>query len=85
MFEDETVDISCPKCNHRNSLLVREIEARTEAHIVCEKCKVALKVEAREFQLRLDQVRKELEDIQREVASANIKPKPRRSKDDYQI
>ena len=26
MFEDDTVDIACPKCGHKNSLLVREFE-----------------------------------------------------------
>jgi len=83
MFEDETIDISCPKCSHRNSVLVREIEAKTESHIVCENCKVGVKIEAQGFQERLDQVRKELEEIQRQAQSD--KPNPRRAKDDYKI
>jgi transcription elongation factor Elf1 len=85
MFEDETVDITCPKCGHRNSLLVREVEAKTESHIVCTSCKVRVKIDAKEFQLRLDQVRQELEDIQRKAHSQSRKPSPRRAKDDYQI
>src|ERR1700720_1075005 len=85
MFEDETVDIACPKCGHRNSLLVRDLEAKTESHIVCGKCKVGLQIEARGFQQRLDQVRKELEDVQREAHRDSGKPNPRRTKDDYQI
>jgi len=85
MFEDETVDIVCPKCGHRNSLLVREVEAKTESHIVCAGCKVGVKVEAEEFQHRLDQVRQELEEIQREAQRENGEPPPRRAKDDYQI
>jgi transcription elongation factor Elf1 len=85
MFEDETVDIACPRCGHRNSLLVREVEASAESHIVCANCKVGVKVEAREFQQRLDQVRKELEEIQRDADSENKKLKPRGTKDDYSI
>jgi transcription elongation factor Elf1 len=85
MFEDETVDIACPKCGHRNSLLVREFEAKTESHIVCENCKVGVQIEAREFQQRLNQVGKELEDMQREAHRESRKPNPRRTKDDYQI
>jgi transcription elongation factor Elf1 len=85
MFEDETIDISCPKCSHRNSVLIREIETITESHIVCEKCKVHIKIEAKGFQERLDQVRKELDEIQRHAQSESRKPSPRRSKDDYQI
>lgn len=85
MFEDETIDISCPQCGHRNSVLVRDIEANTESHIVCEKCKVHIKIEARGFQERLDQVRKEVEELQRHAQSENKKPNSRRAKDDYQI
>jgi uncharacterized Zn finger protein (UPF0148 family) len=85
MFEDETVDIVCPRCGHRNSLLVREVEAKTESHIVCAGCKVGVKIEAGEFQQRLDQVRKELEEIQREAQRESSDPAPRRAKDDYQI
>jgi hypothetical protein len=85
MFEDETLDITCPKCGHLNTLLVHEIETKTESHIVCENCKVGVKIEAGEFQQRLDQVRRELEEMQREADSEDLKPKARRSKDDYQI
>jgi hypothetical protein len=85
MFEDETVDIICPKCGHRNSLLVREIEEHSESHIVCASCKVGVKVEAQGFQRRLDQVRKELAEIEREALNEHGEPKVRRSKDDYQI
>jgi transcription elongation factor Elf1 len=85
MFEDETVDIHCPKCGHRNSLLVREVETKTESHIVCAGCKAGIKIEAKEFHQRLDQVRKELENIEREAHSQSQQPKPRQAKDDYQI
>ena len=83
MFEDETVDITCPQCGHLNSILVREFEASSESHIVCVSCKAAVKVEAHEFRQRLDEVRKELEDLER--AAERGTPKPRRAKDDYQI
>jgi len=66
-------------------MLVREVEAKSESHIVCEKCKIGIKIETRGFQERLDQVRKELEEIQREAHSESHKPSPRRPKDDYQI
>ena len=85
MFEDETVDIVCHQCGHRNSVLVREVEAKTESHIVCAGCKVGVRIEAGEFQRRLDQVRKELEDMQREAHRDSGKPNPQRTKDDYQI
>lgn len=83
MFEDETVDIKCPQCGHLNSILVREFEAASESHIVCVGCKAAVKVEAHEFRQRLDDVRKELEELER-TAERSI-PKPRPAKDDYQI
>ena len=53
MFEEETVDISCPKCGHRNSLMVREVEAQTESHIVCGNCGVGVKIETQGFRERL--------------------------------
>jgi transcription elongation factor Elf1 len=83
MFEDEIIDIACPKCSHKSSVLLREIDGKNESHIACEKCKVLVKVEARGFQQRIDQVRMELENIQREANFEN--PRPRRVKDDYQI
>lgn len=85
MFEDETIDIACPQCGHRNSLLVREVEAKVESHITCENCKVGVRIEARGFQQRLDEVRKELEEIERAAHNENKKPKSRRVKDNYQI
>jgi predicted RNA-binding Zn-ribbon protein involved in translation (DUF1610 family) len=83
MFEDETIDINCPQCGHLNSILVREFEAANESHLVCIGCKAAVKIEAPEFRRRLEDVRKELEELEREAASAP--PKPRPGKDDYEI
>jgi hypothetical protein len=85
MFEDETVDITCPKCGHLNSILVREFESADESHIVCVSCKAVVKVEAHEFHERLGQVRKELEELQRDADRGARKLKPRPTKDDYQI
>ena len=68
MFEDDTVDIACPKCGHKNSLLVREFEESAETHFVCQNCKVGVKIEANEFRQRLDQVLKEVQDLEREAA-----------------
>jgi len=61
MFEDETIDIACPKCGFKNSLLVRDIEQHSETHIVCQGCKVGVKVEASEFQHRLNEINDEVE------------------------
>jgi transcription elongation factor Elf1 len=83
MFEDETVDIACPSCGHKNSILVRDFESSPEARISCHNCGVIVKVEAEEFRQRLALVRKELEAIQVEARRAT---KSRRSrKDDFQI
>jgi transcription elongation factor Elf1 len=82
MFEDETVDIACPKCGVKNSILVRELEQATEAHIVCESCKARVKVEAAEFQHRLHEISDEVEAMEAEARLAS-KPKPR--KGDFQI
>jgi DNA-directed RNA polymerase subunit RPC12/RpoP len=85
MFEDETVDIECPKCGHWNAMLVRGFEENAETHFVCVNCKTGVKVEADEFRHRLDQVRKELEELERD-AEQKAKPKPKRpGKDDFQI
>ena len=53
MFEDETVDIACPNCSRKNSILVREFEASSEARITCQHCGAIVKVEADEFRRRL--------------------------------
>jgi transcription elongation factor Elf1 len=82
MFEDETVDIACPKCGFKNSILVRELEQAPEAHIVCEGCKARVKVEAAEFQHRLHEISDEVEAMEAEARLAN-RPKPR--KGDFQI
>ena len=82
MFEDETVDIACPKCGFKNSIFVRELEQSTEAHIVCEGCKARVKVEAAEFQHRLHEISDEVEAMEAEARLAT-RPKPR--KGDFQI
>ncbi|MBV8772574.1 MAG: hypothetical protein JO166_09645 [Deltaproteobacteria bacterium] len=83
MFEDETVDIACPNCSRKNSILVREFEASSEARITCQHCGAIVKVEADEFRRRLALVRKELEEIQLEARRAGKSRRPR--KDDFQI
>jgi transcription elongation factor Elf1 len=83
MFEDETVDIACPNCGQKNSILVRDFEASAEAHVSCHHCGVMVRVEAKEFRQRLDDVRKELEEIQLEARRAIKGRRPR--KDDFQI
>jgi transposase-like protein len=85
MFEDETIDIACPSCEHTNPVLVREFETSGESHIVCQNCKAAVKIEAQQFRERLDRLREEVEDMQREAERGTRRAKPRRSKDDYQI
>ena len=83
MFEDETVDIACPNCGHKNSVLVRDFEASSEARISCVHCRAIVKVEAEEFRRRLAEVRHELVDIQLEARRAGKCRRPR--KDDFQI
>ena len=80
MFEDETVDVACPKCGHFNSILVHEFEEHTETHFVCVGCKVGVRIEANEFRQRLSQVREELEELERD-AKKSKRPK----KGDFQI
>ncbi|MGH7815638.1 MAG: hypothetical protein ACREQI_16750 [Candidatus Binataceae bacterium] len=84
MFEDESIDVACPKCGHRNSILVRAFEESAEVHFVCagEQCKAAVKVEAKQFRKRLDKVRREVEELER--AAGGKRPKPTR-KGDFQI
>jgi transcription elongation factor Elf1 len=85
MFEDETIDIACPKCGHRNSILVRELEESAETHFTCGNCRVGVKLEANEFRQRLDQVRKEVEDLEREAAKDARRTTRRPRKGDFQI
>jgi DNA-directed RNA polymerase subunit RPC12/RpoP len=82
MFEDETIDIACPKCGFKNSLLVRELEQTSETHIVCQSCKVGVIVEASEFQHRLNEINNEVEAMEVEARHSK-NPKPR--KGDFQI
>ena len=84
MFEDETIDIACPHCGYRTSLLVVEVEATAESHIICKKCNAGIKIDTRDFQQRLDQIRKELEEMERNARSTS-RGAQRRTKDDYQI
>ena len=85
MFEDETIDIACPKCGFMNSLLVREFEQATEVHFVCPDCGVGVKIEASEFQQHLNQISKELENMTVEARQARRQSSNRRRKGDFQI
>ena len=82
MFEDETILVACPKCSFKNEVLVRELEKVSELHVACGGCKVGLKLEAKEFQHKLDAMREELEEMELE-AKREKKPRPR--KGDFQI
>jgi phage FluMu protein Com len=84
MFEDETLDIACPKCAHLNSILIHEIEESAETHFVCIGCKAGVRIEASEFRKRLGQVRDELSDLERDAARESKKGK-RPRKGDFQI
>ena len=84
MFEDETVDVACPKCGHLNSILVHEFEESAETHFVCVGCKVGVHIEAKEFRQRLNQVRDELAELERGAAREATKGRPPK-KDDFQI
>jgi len=85
MFEDETIDIACPKCGHMNSILVHEFEENAKTHFVCEGCKAGVRIEAQHFHDRLAEVRRELAELERHAAGG-AKPKPARPrKDDFQI
>ncbi len=85
MFEDETIDVACPKCGHKNSILVREFEENAQTHFVCEKCRARVRIEAAEFKQRLDQVRQEVESLEREAARDARRPSRRPRKGDFQI
>jgi len=84
MFEDETVDVKCPRCGHLNSVLVHELEAKTEAHIVCVGCQAHVLVEAKEFQQHLGKVRDELEELERDAARQALRGAPPK-KGDFEI
>jgi len=85
MFEDETITIGCPQCSHIIPILVRDLEDSSEAHVTCGSCRAAVKVEAREFQQRLEVVRKELDEIQFEAKRGSKKFARRPRKGDFQI
>lgn len=82
MFEDETIDVACPKCGFKNSMLVQELEHTSETHIVCQGCHAGVKIEASEFRHLLDEIDHEVQAMQDEARHAT-KPKPR--KGDFQI
>jgi len=84
MFEDETVDVACPKCGHLNSILVHEFEESAETHFICVGCNVGVRIEAKEFRQRLGQVRDELAELERGAARDAMKGK-RPKKDDFEI
>ncbi len=84
MFEDETVDVACPKCGHLNSILVHEFEESAETHFVCVGCKVGVRIEANEFRQRLKAVGEELAELERDAARESKKG-PRPKKGDFQI
>ena len=83
-FEDQTIDIRCPNCGHINSVAVRDFEEHTESHVICVSCQAGIRIEAHEFHQHLEDVRKELEEFEREAMrdSPAIK-RPR--KGDFQI
>ena len=84
MFEDETIDIDCPKCGHKNTMPVHDFEESAESHFVCEGCKAPVKVEGKHFHDRLDALRKELEELERDAARDTRKTR-KPGKDDFQI
>ncbi len=85
MFEDDTVDIACPKCGHKNSILVREFKESAETQFVCNSCHVGVRIKAEEFRQRLDEVLKEVQDLEREAARESKRPAKRPRKGDFQI
>jgi len=85
MFEEDTVDIACPNCERRNSIAVREFEATAEAHFVCSGCGAAVKIEGDEFRQRLEQVRSELAQLERDADKEARRKAGRPRKGDYQI
>jgi DNA-directed RNA polymerase subunit RPC12/RpoP len=85
MFEDQTIDVACPKCGHKNSILVREFEKSAETSFVCQTCGAGVKIEAQQFKQRLDELAKEIEDLEREAARDQKRPAKRPRKGDFQI
>ena len=85
MFEDQTVDILCPNCGHVNPVPVRDFEEHTESHLVCASCKAGVKIEAQEFSQRLEEVRKELEELEFEATRESAQKIKRPRKGDFQI
>ncbi len=84
MFEDETVDVKCPKCGHLNSILIHEIEEHAETHFVCVGCNAGVRLEAEEFRQHLSKVQNELQQLERDAARQSTQGK-RPKKDDFQI
>jgi phage FluMu protein Com len=84
MFDEETVDVKCPKCGHLNSILVHEIEEHAETHFVCVGCQTGVRLEANEFRQHLNHVRDEVAELERDAAREATKA-PRPKKDDFQI
>jgi len=82
MFEDETIDVACPKCGFKNTLLVQELEHASEAHFECHGCKARVKLDTSAFRHRLSEINEEVEKLET-VARQQNKPKPR--KGDFQI
>jgi transposase-like protein len=85
MFDDETLDVACPKCGHSNPIPVREFEESSEAHFICKSCKVGFKVEAKEFRDRLGQIRKELDELEHDAAREAKRKPSRPRKGNFQI
>ena len=52
---------------------------------MCQNCKVGVKIEAKEFRQRLDQVLKEVQDLEREAARDAKRTPKRPRKGDFQI
>lgn len=84
MFEDETIDVACPKCGHLNSILVHEFEEHAETHFVCVGCKVGVRIEAEHFHERLGKLREQLAELERD-ADREAHKSPRPKKGDFQI
>jgi transposase-like protein len=87
MFEDETVDVACPACGHRNALAVREFEDNPEQHFVCPGCKQHIRIDGTEFKGRLDAIRAEVLELERSSGHKPEKPAKRQKKpkDSWQI